>query len=140
MAKAPNKTTENDASVDDFLSSTVYGKVKTDSYIIKELRSELTNEPAKKWEGSIVDFGTYHYKYDSGREGDFLKIEFSPRAQNLSLYITPRFERYNAYMYELEKYKSGKSYLNIKKLGDIDLKKIQKLIIDSFDYITYKYG
>lgn len=140
MAKAQNKTTETTASVDDFLNSVADEKKRTDSFKIKQLMSDLTGEPAKMWGGSIVGFGNYHYKYDSGREGDFLKIGFSPRAQNISIYIMPGFERYDEYMKELGKFKTGKSCLYVKKLEDIDLDILKKLITESFDYMTQKYG
>lgn len=80
MAKNQNKTTENENSVDDFLNTVKDEKKRADSFEIKEMMERLTGHPAKMWGGSIIGFGTYHYKYDSGREGDFLKVGFSPRA------------------------------------------------------------
>ncbi|WP_339608423.1 DUF1801 domain-containing protein [uncultured Roseivirga sp.] len=140
MAKNQNKTVETDASVTNFLNSLAEKKKKDDCITVKELMEKITGEPAKMWGTSIVGFGTYHYKYDSGREGDFLKVGFSPRAQNLTLYIMPGFERYEDYMAKLGKYKTGKSCLYIKKIEDVDTEILKNLIKDSYDYMTNKYG
>ena len=140
MTKAQNKTAETEASVTDFLNSLAEKKKKDDCIIVKNLMEEITREPAKMWGTSIVGFGNYHYKYESGREGDFLKIGFSPRAQNLTLYIMPGFEKYENYMAQLGKYKTGKSCLYIKKIEDVDIEILKHLIKDSYDYMTNKYG
>ncbi|KYG71668.1 uncharacterized protein DUF1801 [Roseivirga ehrenbergii] len=140
MTKAQNKTTETNASVSDFLNSIAEEKKKNDCVLIKNLMEEITGEAPKMWGPSIVGFGTYHYKYDSGREGDFLKIGFSPRVQNLTLYIMPGFEKYEDYMARLGKYKTGKSCLYIKKIEDVDIEILKLLITDSYEYMTNKYG
>lgn len=140
MSKTQNKTTETEASVTDFLNSLAEKKKKDDCIIVKNLMEEITGESAKMWGTSIIGFGNYHYKYDSGREGDFLKIGFSPRMHNLSLYIMPGFERYEDYMSKLGRYKTGKSCLYIKKIEDIDIEVLKNLIKDSYDYMTNKYG
>ena len=92
------------------------------------------------WGNSIVGFGNYHYKYASGREGDFMKIGFSPRKQNLTLYIMPGFDRYDALMKKLGKYKTGKSCLYIKRLEDVDWSVLRELSQRSYQYMTDKYG
>ena len=140
MAKNENKTTENNASVEAFLNQVADEKKKADSFEIKDMMERLTGEPAKMWGTAIIGFGNYHYKYDSGREGDFMKVGFSPRAQNISLYIMPGFDRYADYMSKLGKYKTGKSCLYIKALNDIDRNILEHLIKDSYDYMTKKYG
>tara|TARA_R110001599_G_C12040134_1_gene641065 strand:- start:339 stop:761 length:423 start_codon:yes stop_codon:yes gene_type:complete len=140
MTKAQNKTTTTEASVTDFLNSIAEEKKKNDCVLVKNLMEEITGEPAKMWGTSIVGFGNYHYKYDSGREGDSLKVGFSPRVQNLTLYIMPGFEKYDDHMSKLGKYKTGKSCLYIKKMEDIDLEILKSLIKDSYDYMTNKYG
>ncbi|MGW8122100.1 DUF1801 domain-containing protein [Roseivirga echinicomitans] len=140
MAKAQNKTTENEASVAEFLNNLEAPKRKADCLIVKNLMEEITGEPAKMWGTSIVGFGSYHYKYDSGREGDALKVGFSPRAQNLTLYIMPGFDRYEDYMAKLGKYKTGKSCLYIKNIEDIDVQILKNLIRDSYDFMCHKYG
>lgn len=139
MAKNENKTTETEASVDDFLNSVADEKKRADSFEVKAMMERLTGHPAKMWGPAIVGFGSYHYKYDSGREGDFLKVGFSPRAQNLTLYIMPGFGRYEELMQKLGKYKTGKSCLYLKKLEDVDKAVLEELIHESYNYMSDKY-
>ena len=140
MAKAKNKTVENNGSVDDFLNGVIDETKKSDSLKIKAMMEQISGEPAKMWGGSIIGFGNYHYKYESGREGDFMKMGFSPRAQNLTLYIMPGFERYEDLMSKLGKHKTGKSCLYIKKLADVDEEVLKELMTESYGYMTEKYG
>ena len=101
MAKAENKTKETEASVDTFLANIKDDQKKADCLVLKSMMSRITDSPAKMWGASLVGFGTYHYKYDSGREGDFMKVGFSPRAQNVTVYIIAGFDRYGALMSKL---------------------------------------
>ena len=140
MAKAKNKTVENNGSVDDFLNGVIDETKKSDSLKIKAMMEQISGEPAKMWGGSIIGFGNYHYKYESGREGDFMKMGFSPRAQNLTLYIMPGFDRYEDLMSKLGKHKTGKSCLYIKKLADVDEEVLKELMTESYGYMTEKYG
>jgi len=140
MVKANNKTVENEGSVSDFLSQIQDDKRREDANAMNELMIQITGQQPKMWGGSIVGFGRYHYKYESGREGDFMKIGFSPRKQNLTLYIMPGFDRYDDLMIRLGKYKLGKSCLYIKRIGDIKLEVLQELISKSYVYMTQKYG
>jgi len=140
MAKSQNKTVENDGSVTEFLNSVKDETKKADCQKVLALMEEISGEPAKMWGKSIVGFGNYHYKYDSGREGDFMKIGFSPRAQNLTLYIMPGFGRYDDLMEKLGKHKTGKSCLYVKKLADVDENVLKELMTESYGYMTEKYG
>ncbi|MBO3700515.1 DUF1801 domain-containing protein [Roseivirga sp. E12] len=140
MGKAQNKTTENDASVEEFLAGVKDEQKKADCLELKAMMEKVTNTPAKMWGTSIVGFDQYHYKYDSGREGDFMKVGFSPRAQNVTVYIMPGFERYPELMGNLGKHKTGKSCLYIKKLDDVDREVLEELVQGSYDYMTKKYG
>lgn len=140
MAKAKLKTTVNDGDVIQFLESVDHEKRQADSLVVLELMKDITGQEPKMWGSSIVGFGQYHYKYESGREGDFLKIGFSPRKQSLTIYIMPGFERYDQLMEQLGKYKTGKSCLYINKLEDVDLNILQELIRESYQYMTKKYG
>ena len=140
MAKAKLKTTVNDGDVLAFLEAVEDTKRQEDSLVVLELMKEITGREPKMWGSSIVGFDQYHYKYDSGREGDFFKVGFSPRKQSLTLYIMPGFERYDALMEQLGKYKTGKSCLYIKKLEDVDMEVLRQLIGESFDYMNKKYG
>lgn len=92
------------------------------------------------WGPSIVGFGEYHYKYESGREGDFLITGFSPRKSALTIYIMPGFTRYEALMEKLGKHRTGKSCLYINRLDDVDLSVLEELVTRSVEYMTEKYG
>ena len=137
---AKNKTQPNDSDVNVFIESVDEDKKRADCFKLLQIMQEITNEPPKMWGPSIVGFGTYHYKYESGREGDFFKAGFSPRKQNLTLYIIPGFERYEKLMADLGKYKTGKSCLYVKSLDDIDLDILKELIRDSVSYMNKKYN
>lgn len=126
--KAEIKTRENDHNVTEFLNSVVDEKKRLDCFTILNLMKEITSYEPKMWGDSIVGFGSYHYKYASGREGDMPLTGFSPRKQNLTVYILPGFERYAALMAKLGKYKTGKSCLYIKSMEDINLKVLGKLV------------
>ena len=90
------------------------------------------------WGPSIVGFGEYHYKYESGRKGDFLITGFSPRKKALTVYILPGFQRYDALMGKLGKFKTGKSCLYINKLDDVDLSVLEELVGSSVEYMVKK--
>lgn len=132
------KTKENKASVEAFLKKAASGEKLEDSYKILELMKKITKQEPKMWGPSIVGFGSYHYKYESGREGDMCATGFSPRKQALTIYIIAGFSRYNDLMKKLGKYKTGSSCLYLKSLKDIDMKVLQELIKESYKYITNK--
>ena len=99
---------------------------------------KITKEEPKMWGPSIIGFGSYHYKYASGREGDFFLTGFSPRKQSLTLYIISGFKRYDELMKKLGKHKTGSSCLYINKLEDIDMKVLKELITESVKYMKTK--
>lgn len=140
MAKAKLKTTQNEKDVRAFLNAVDHDKRREDSLAVLGMMEKITGKEAKMWGSSIVGFDQYHYKYDSGREGDFFKVGFSPRKQSLTVYIMPGFERYDELMQQLGKYKTGKSCLYINKLEDVDQNVLQQLIKESYEYMTKKYG
>lgn len=132
MAKqAELKTKLNDASVTDFLNSVEDEQKRKDSFEILKLMKRASKAEPKMWGSSIVGFGSYHYKGASGREGDWMMIGFSPRKQNLTLYIMPGFERYPDLMKKLGKYSTGKSCLYIKRLSDVDVDVLKELMVES---------
>jgi hypothetical protein len=133
-----NKTQLNEGSVFDFLNSVENEKKRDDAFKICEIMNDITGHPPKMWGQSIVGFGQYHYKYASGREGDFMAVGFSPRKANLTLYIMAGFDRYDELMAALGKYKTGKSCLYVKKLEDVNMDVLKTLIKESYDYITTK--
>lgn len=138
MAKL--KTSKNDASVDAFLQSIDDEKKRRDSYELLQLMKDVTGREPAMWGKSIVGFGSYHYKYKSGQEGDWFLTGFSPRKQNLTLYIMPGFERYEKLMAKLGKHKTGKACLYVKKLEDVDRGVLKSLVSESVKYMEEKYG
>ena len=98
----------------------------------------VTRRKPKIWGSSIVGFGSYHYKYESSREGDMLMTGFSPRSKNLVVYVMPGFERYSSLMKKLGKHKTGKSCLYFKKLEDVDTKVLKELVSKSYGHMKEK--
>lgn len=130
------KTKENEGDVHKFIDSVDDEQKRRDSYAILEIMADVSNKPAKMWGKSIVGFGRYHYKYASGREGDWPAIGFSPRKQNLTLYIMDGFSDYTKLLKQLGKHKTGVSCLYIKKLEDVDMPVLKQIIRKSFNYVN----
>ena len=128
MAKAELKTKVNDASVTKFLNSVADKGKRKDSFEILKLMQQVTKEEPKMWGSSIVGFGSYHYKGASGREGDWMLTGFSPRKQNLTLYLMHGFDVHKDLLKKLGKYKTGMGCLYIKKLDDVDRKVLKELV------------
>ena len=122
------KTRQNDQDVHEFLEGVSNETRKKDCYEVLELMRAATGVEAKMWGDSIIGFGSYHYKYATGREGDWFLTGFSPRKQNLTLYIMPGFDDYEGLMKKMGKYKTGKSCLYLNKLEDVDLAVLKTLI------------
>ncbi len=135
-----NKTRPNNASVISFLDKVEDQVQKRDSYTLIDILKEITGEEPVIWGSSIIGFGSYHYKYDSGREGDMMLTGFSPRKQNLSLFIMAGFTKYEKLMQKLGKYKTGKSCLYIKRLSDINMDVLTELIKASYNHHNNKYN
>jgi hypothetical protein len=133
------KTKVNDASVEDFLHTVEHPVKRADSFTILEMMAEITGVTPKMWGGSIVGFDTYHYVYASGREGDWPIVGFSPRKQNISLYIMPGFTNFKPLLKKLGKHKTSKACLYINKLADVDLDILKELTQQSVDYMRNKY-
>jgi hypothetical protein len=127
-----NKTTLNDQDVEQFLNSIVEEQKRRDSFTLLELMQQVTGMSPKMWGSSIVGFGSYHYKYESGREGDTILVGFSPRKQNLVLYGLSISGQSDDLLKQLGKYTSGKGCLYIKRLGDVDLDMLKHLIEKAF--------
>ena len=125
------KTKLNDASVTDFLNKIEDKEKRADSFEILKLMKQVTKLEPKMWGSSIIGFGSYHYKYASGREGDWMLTGFSPRKQNLTIYIMSGFDRYDELLKKLGKHSIDKGCLYIKRLSDVDKKVLKKLITQS---------
>ena len=129
------KTQPTDNSAEVFLNTVENQKRKMDSFEILELMKQVTGEEPTMWGDSIIGFGSYDYKYASGREGSWFLVGFSPRKQNLTLYIMSGFEQYDELLSKLGKYKTGKSCLYINKLEDVDQDVLKKLVKESVDHM-----
>lgn len=125
------KTKRNDASVEEFLNRIPDEARRRDCFTLLELMKKATRKEPKMWGPSIIGLGDYHYKYESGREGDWFSVGFSPRKQDLTLYLMAGYGRFPELMRKLGKYKTGKSCLYIKKLEDVDLKVLKQLVTAS---------
>ena len=136
---AENKTKATGASVTAFINSIDDKQKRADARKVAAMMRKATGKRAKLWGPSIVGYGTYHYKYASGREGDFLMTGFSPRKQALTVYVIPGFEHFETLMNKLGKYKTGKSCLYIKRLSDVDEKILEQLINRSVKYMREHY-
>ena len=130
------KTKQNKASVTGFLRGIEDPQRRKDCRTVLELMKEVTGSRPKMWGDSMVGFGSYHYKYASGREGDWFVTGFSPRKANLTLYIMAGFSRYKELLAKLGKHKTGKSCLYIKRLADVDLAILRQLVEDSVAHVS----
>ena len=128
---AENKTKATDASVEKHLASIEDEDRRKDCEALSRLMTKATKQKPKMWGPSIVGFGSYHFKYDSGREGDWLVTGFSPRKKDLTLYIMMGFEKHAELMKKLGKHSTAKSCLYIKRLSDVDVPTLKKLIKES---------
>ena len=135
MAKAELKTRVNDASVTKFIDSVADEQKRNDCFEILKIMKQVTKEEPKMWGSSIVGFGSYHYKYESGREGDMPLVGFSPRKQSMTLYIMPGFAEYEDMLAELGKHKLGKSCLYVSTLADVDDDVLRSLIKRSYTHM-----
>ena len=122
------KTKRTAASVDGFLNSIKEEQKRQDCWTIVEIMEKATKSKAQMWGPSIVGFGSYKYKYPDGREMDWMVIAFSPRKQNITLYIGSGFDGYDELMAQLGKYSCGKSCIYFKRLSDVNVPTLKKLV------------
>lgn len=136
------KTKKNDASVEQFLDTVVDTQKREDCHTLLRIFEEATGEKASMWGESIVGFGQYHYKSErSTQEGDWMMTGFSPRAQNITMYITPGFANYQDLLKKLGKHKVSKgACIYIKKLSDIDVEVLKEIIRDAMAEMRRRYG
>ena len=132
----PNKTVESDAAVGDFLDRVEPPERQADGRTVAALMARLSGEPAHMWAPSIIGFGRYHYRYDSGREGDMCRIGFSPRKAELVFYLAGLDD---ADLAPLGKHRRGKGCLYIKRLSQVDMAVLERLIVQSIDHIDRTY-
>lgn len=137
---AENKTKATVASVEAFINTVENEQKRKDARELVKLFEHVTGEKAVMWGDSIIGFGQYHYKYESGREGDFMLAGFSPRKTKFSLYIMAGFSKYEHYLEKLGKFKTGKACLYINKLADVDQHVLAEMLADSVKTIKEKYS
>jgi hypothetical protein len=135
---AENKTKATTVDPHAFINQVEDEQKRKDSKELVRLMSEVTGKPPKMWGPTIVGFGKYRYKYDSGREGEICLTGFSPRKPSLVLYLGPGLEDKDL-MSRLGKHKTGKSCLYIKKLDDIDRTVLKKLVVQSVAEMRKRY-
>lgn len=123
-----NKTRENDASVSDFLNTIEDEQKRHDSFTVLALLQKVTSAEPKMWGTNIVGFGRYHYRYQTGREGDWFWVGFSPRKQDLTLYLNYGYDQHTELLKQLGRYKTGKACLYIRKIEDVNLVALEELV------------
>jgi len=141
MAKAENKTQVTNIEPKDFVAAVEHPKRRADAEVLLDFFARVTGLKAQMWGPSIIGYGRYHYKYDSGREGESLLTGFSPRKSNLVFYIMPgyRAEEMQEMLGRLGKHKIGKSCLYVNKLDDIDMDVLEEIVLDGLADMRKKY-
>jgi hypothetical protein len=135
------KTQKNSSSVNDYLNTVEDEQKRIDSFALVKLFEDITKEKAIMWGASIIGFGQYHYKSErSAQEGDWPLTGFSPRKQNITIYIMPGFKNYQKELDKIGKYKNSVSCLYIKKLADIDIEILKKMIAYSVEEMKKQYN
>ncbi|MDX2029795.1 MAG: DUF1801 domain-containing protein [Blastocatellia bacterium] len=126
------KTKKTEASVEEFLNGVADETRRRDCFTLLDMMKKITRKEPKMWGASMVGLGEYEYKYASGRESVWFPIGFSPRKQDLTIYVVAGYERFPELMQKLGKYKTGKSCLYIKKLEDLDMKVLKQLLTEGY--------
>lgn len=141
MAKADNKTKPTEIDPRDFVAAVESDKKRADAETLLAFFERVTGLQPKMWGPSLIGYGRYHYKYESGREGDMLMTGFSPRKANLVMYIMPgyRSDAMQDKLVRLGKHKLGKSCLYINKLADVNMDVLEEIVRDGIDYMRENY-
>ncbi len=134
------KTKKTDESFVKFLNTVQDETKRKDCFAIAEMMKTISKCEPKMWGTAIIGFGSYHYKYESGHEGDMCMIGFSPRKQNITLYISGGINNHPELLEKLGKHKTSKGCLYINKLSDIDSEILKKLIKAAFTHMKNKHG
>ena len=140
MAKTENKTQKTKGSVKAFIDAVENDARRADANALDKMLREIAGEKPAMWGPSIVGYGSYHYKYESGREGDMCRIGFSPRKANMVVYIIPGFKEYAPLLKKLGKHKIGGSCLYINKLADVDVAVLREIATRAWAWMAQKYG
>lgn len=141
----PNKTTETKAGVGEFIDAIDHERKREEARELLALFERVTGEPPVMWGPSMIGFGSYHYKYDSGREGDWMRTGFSPRKAKHSLYLMGGYsdeaaaETRKDKLARLGKWKRGKSCLYVNKLADVDMAVLEEIVADDWAAMNRLY-
>ncbi|ART77755.1 hypothetical protein B4U37_17595 [Sutcliffiella horikoshii] len=133
------KTKETDNSVIEFIETVESPKKREDAYRLLEIFTETTGYEAKMWGPSIIGFGSYHYKYPTGHEGDFMLVGFSPRKAKISLYFATGDSKREELLQKFGKHTTGKACVYINKVADIDVEVLKDLISQSVTFLQEMY-
>ena len=136
MANKTKPTTVDPAA---YIASIEHDTRREDALTLLELMGRLSGFEAKMWGPTMVGFGRYHYKYDTGREGDWFMVGFSPRKANQVIYLMPGYENFDDELARLGKHKIGKSCLYINKLADVDLAGVEEMVRYTIDLLHENY-
>lgn len=133
-----NKTSPNDASVTAFLAAVDDAQRREDCRALVAMMSRITGQPAVMWGPSIVGFGTYHYRYESGREGDMAVTGFSPRSKDISIYLMAESPDQADLLARLGRHRMGKACLSIRRLSDVDVDVLEQLVSGSVAALRHR--
>lgn len=136
---ATNKTKATEESVSGFINAVENERKRNDAFEILRMMETLSGFPAKMWGPSIIGFGSYHYKYESGHEGDAPRLGFSPRKANIVLYLATNFENRDGLLAKLGKHRTSVACIYINKLSDIDKEVLAEMITNSMRYMEERY-
>ena len=136
---AKNKTTQTAGSVDVFLNAIKDDVKRNDCFALVQLIQKATGWEPKMWGPAIVGFGSHHYKYESGREGDSPNIAFSPRSSSIAIYLSANFEKREELLAKFGKHKAEKGCVHIKSLADIDTGILVKMIVNHIKHVKKLY-
>ena len=139
MASSKNKTVPSGASVEEFLDGVEHPVRRVDGLALQRLMQDWTGWQPQMWGPSIVGFGRYHYRYASGRDGDFLVTGFSPRKANLVIYVMPGYRDMGEKLARLGKHRTGSSCLYITRLDVIDIEVLKEIVLDGVAYMKAHY-
>ena len=137
---AENKTKQTEASVEDYFAAITDPARRADCEALSALIAKVTRQPPKMWGTAIVGFGSYHYVYDSGREGDSCVVGFSSRKSDISVYLKGLAEGQDALLARLGKHKADGGCLHIKQMSDVDAKVLEKLVANTVAHVKKAYG
>ena len=137
---AENKTKQTTASVEGYLAAIDDPARRADCEALSALIAKVTREPPKMWGTAIVGFGSYHYVYDSGREGDACVVGFSSRKNDISVYLQGLSEGQEALLAKLGKHKADGGCLHIKQMADVDAKVLEKLVANAVSHVRRKHA